>query len=129
MEAAPHIDIEHIALALITLATTLGANWLAGWWQKRKTQAEAEKQEAEANEIVRKTVMELIEPLNLRIKELKGEVSVLRGEVEKLGKRNKSLWLYVEKLLGVIKLYRQQLIDHAITPCVEPPDWVEDEGK
>jgi uncharacterized protein YlxW (UPF0749 family) len=129
MEAAPHIDIEHIALALITLLTTLGANWLAGWWQQRKTQAEAESAEADANEVIRKTVMSLIEPLNKRIKDLQSEVNGLRKEVDQLGRRNKSLWRYIEKLLDVIKRYRQQLIDHAITPCVEPPDWVEDEGK
>jgi uncharacterized protein YlxW (UPF0749 family) len=124
---APYM--QYLIPAVVSLITTLGAAYLAGWWVKRKTAAEAEKQEAEATEIVKQTVLSLIAPLNQRIQDLQTEVTGLRKEVDQLGRRNKSLWLYVEKLLGVIKRYRQQLIDHAITPCVEPPDWVEDETK
>jgi peptidoglycan hydrolase CwlO-like protein len=124
---APYM--QYLIPAVVSLITTLGAAYLGGWWVKRKTAAEAEKQEAEATEIVKQTVLSLIEPLNKRIKDLQSEVNGLRKEVDQLGRRNKSLWRYIEKLLDVIKRYRQQLIDHQLIPCVEPPDWVEDEIK
>jgi predicted RNase H-like nuclease (RuvC/YqgF family) len=133
-----------VTAAIIALAASVGGIVLGAWLVRRKTQAEAanqraqaEKAEAETNEIIRQTVMGLIEPLQQQVKHMQAEIDRLCAEVEQYkaeldkqrvalerqGRRNKSLWRYIEQLLEVIRALTQQLKDAGIPPCAEPPDW------
>jgi seryl-tRNA synthetase len=64
-----------------------------------------------------------------RIEELETKVKELTEQVKRQRERNRKLWLYIEKLLNVIKALSHQIREAKLEPCAEPPDWVdEDEG-
>ena len=71
---------ENIIVAIIGLLTGGMGAILTSLFQHRKTQAEADKDCADANEQIRVTVMALIEPLKRRIDELEDEVKKLQTE-------------------------------------------------
>lgn len=132
-----------------SLVCSLVGMALGYWLNKRKTEAEiassksqAEKIEAETNEIIRQTVMGLITPLQNKINSLQGEVDSLRREVEqyktemdkkqraldKQDRRYASLKRFAEKLRDAVRSLSQQLREAGCSPCVdEPPDWVDDD--
>jgi signal transduction histidine kinase len=64
--------------------------------------------------------------LKHQVDELEGKVKELTRELEAHRKRNRKLWGYIEQLLVVIKSLMQQLRDAELTPCAEPPDWIDD---
>lgn len=90
-----------IIVALISLAAGLGGVYVGGWMQRRKTDAEAAKSAAEANDVVRETVMKLIEPLNKRIEQLESQVKVLTAENTKLRRWAERLICQVKELGGI----------------------------
>jgi hypothetical protein len=71
-----------IADIIALVASLFAVGW--GIWDRlasrRKARADAVKVEAEANEIIRQTVMELIAPLKKRIDELEQIVAELKAE-------------------------------------------------
>lgn len=118
---------EGLVIAIIGVLSSLAGIALGGYLVQQRTAAEAEKYEAEANEIIKNTVLGLLEPLNCKIKSLQAEVTQLRREVDKLGRRNKSLWGYVKSLLEVIQKLMTQIREAGLVPCAEPPEWEETE--
>lgn len=70
--------------AIIGFAGVLAGAILTGLFQRRKNNASALKDDAEATEQIRETVMHLIEPLNTRISKLERENRSLRHWAETL---------------------------------------------
>jgi uncharacterized coiled-coil protein SlyX len=60
---------QYIIPALIGLVGIVAGAWIQGAWNRRKVKAESIKDEADANEQIRETVMALIDPLKTRITE------------------------------------------------------------
>ncbi len=66
--------MEIIVSAFVGLVGVVIGALITSASQKRKVKAESEKTEAEANEQIRQTVMQLINPLQKRIEELEIEL-------------------------------------------------------
>lgn len=88
--------MTEIIVAIIGVTGVVVGAVITGYYQKRKTFAEAENDLAEANEKIRQTVMALIQPLKVRIDELECEVKILKDE-------NADLKTWAEALVSQIK--------------------------
>lgn len=91
------MDIADIIALIVSLLTAGGLVW-DRVTARRKVRADADKTEAEANEIIRKTVMDLIEPMQKKIDALQIKVSELEAE-------NADLKEWAERLVVQVKSF------------------------
>ena len=91
--------MEAVAIALIGFGGVVAGAIITGFWQRKKvaseavkSEADADKSAAEANEQIRKTVMSLIQPLESKVDELEKELQdwknwalALVQQIKKLG--------------------------------------------
>jgi hypothetical protein len=96
---------------------------IVAWFQRKKTaaesgklQAETNKTEADTNEIIRATVMKLIEPLTARIVELE----------KKIEKYERVTAYYLKRIVYLtdgIRQLMEQIEKADLIPCWKPADW------
>ena len=92
-----------IIVAIISAVSGVLGAFIAGMWQRRKSNAEAHSTEAETNEQIRETVMQLIEPLNKRVKDQEAEITALRLEVAALRGENADLKCWADALVRQVR--------------------------
>jgi hypothetical protein len=109
-----------IIVALIGLFSGIAGALLLSFFQHRKTDAEADKLTADANETVRITVMGLLDPLNKKISDLECRVRALEGRSTRYLKR-------IVYLMDGIRCLIVQLEDARLSPVWKPDDWKPDE--
>lgn len=71
---------SNVIVAIVGVVGGVIGSAITAFFNRRKSAAETEHTEADANEQVRVTVMMLLEPLKTRITELECEIAVLRAE-------------------------------------------------
>jgi len=73
---------QYILPAVLGLVGVIAGALITSASQRKKVQAEVDKDQADANEVIRKTVMELLEPLNKKIDVQEDEISKLKVELQ-----------------------------------------------
>jgi hypothetical protein len=113
---------SNIVVALIGgIGGVLGA-LVVGLFQRRKTGAETNKLQADANEVIRTTVMALINPLKTRIVELERRVDFLEGRATRYLAR-------IAYLMDGNCRLTEQLERNGIVPIWRPDEWRPDEDE
>ncbi len=75
---------DPIVTAIIGGAGVVAGALITGLLQRRKIRAESEKDSADANEQIRKTVMALLDPLQKRVEQLETELDDWKNWAERL---------------------------------------------